>query len=153
MRATKSTVRTTKFQALVVLRLPTFRSNFATLNEYTFYGCVMPTLKGLRVYNLTLSEWDLYSVSLCSLKAWLHSKALCRPYREFTQGFYQFENSALHQVETCLLCGRQLRFLSGYGSKQYRYKRGLNAPHTYYTGNLRVNAHSYGCCTHSSWLI
>ena len=31
MRATKSTVRTTKFRILVVLRLPTFESNFATL--------------------------------------------------------------------------------------------------------------------------
>ena len=31
MRATKITVRTTRFQILVVLRLPTFGSNFATL--------------------------------------------------------------------------------------------------------------------------
>ena len=31
MRATKSTVRTTKSQILVVLRLPTFELNFATL--------------------------------------------------------------------------------------------------------------------------
>ena len=31
MRATKSTVRTTNFRILVVLRLPTFESNFATL--------------------------------------------------------------------------------------------------------------------------
>ena len=33
MRATKITVRTTRFQILVVLRVPTFGSNFATLHS------------------------------------------------------------------------------------------------------------------------
>ena len=38
MRATKSTVRTTKFRILVVLRLPTFESNFATLFSLKYEG-------------------------------------------------------------------------------------------------------------------
>ena len=61
MRATKYMSRTTRFQILVVLRLPTFDSNFATLNRHGY----------IIFHNITVYYLDIPSIVICLSREYL----------------------------------------------------------------------------------